>query len=52
MSAPPTSYDPNAEVIFSAEQIVVPPGLTALAQAWVKEVMRVNPPSIVAFSAT
>lgn len=43
--------DPNAEVLYSVEQITVPDALPALMKEWGKAVLKEKPADIVAFSA-
>jgi len=40
----------NGRIIYTAEQIEVPPLLPALLKKYVKEVIRFNPPNIEVFS--
>lgn len=41
----------DANRIFSAEQIIVPPALPGILKEWTKEVIRVNPQDMLQFSA-
>jgi hypothetical protein len=41
----------DAEPLYCAEQIVVPPALPDIMKAWTKEVIRSNPANIYEFSA-